>query len=147
MITIAKILIANNSIVAVKEIRSIRKWSYETFAERTGVHAVWAGWEHVSKNPKLRVSLAQSEHKMVFISPLNSAMCSLGDKISSMIVAQSANFPTMDWSEACIKDVDDGLNKANVLSGSKLQRVEEKKELEKWKIQIILSNHLLKFKQ
>src|SRR5688572_6955955 len=92
---ITKILIANNGIAAVKEIRSIRKWAYETFgderaiqftvmatpedlkinaeyirmadqyievpggsnnnnyanvslivdiAERTGVHAVWAGW-------------------------------------------------------------------------------------------------------
>jgi acetyl-CoA carboxylase/biotin carboxylase 1 len=92
---ITKVLICNNGIAAVKEIRSIRKWSYETFgderaiefvvmatpedlkvnadyirmadqyvevpggsnnnnyanvdlivdvAERTGVHAVWAGW-------------------------------------------------------------------------------------------------------
>lgn len=92
---ITKILIANNGIAAVKEIRSVRKWAYETFgneraieftvmatpedlkinaeyirmadqyvevpggsnnnnyanvdlivdiAERTGVHAVWAGW-------------------------------------------------------------------------------------------------------
>jgi acetyl-CoA carboxylase/biotin carboxylase 1 len=92
---ITKVLIANNGMAAMKEIRSIRKWSYETFgdecaieltvmatpedlkanaeyirmadhyvevpggsnnnnyanvelivdiAERTGVHAVWAGW-------------------------------------------------------------------------------------------------------
>ncbi|KAK3114647.1 acetyl-coenzyme-A carboxylase [Teratosphaeriaceae sp. CCFEE 6253] len=92
---ITKVLIANNGIAAVKEIRSVRKWAYETFgderaiefvvmatpedlganadyirmadqyvevpggtnnnnyanvelivdvAERTGVHAVWAGW-------------------------------------------------------------------------------------------------------
>ncbi|CAI2189804.1 151_t:CDS:2 [Funneliformis geosporum] len=37
-------------------------------------------------------SLAQSKHKIVFIGPLGSTMRSLGDKISSMIVAQSANF-------------------------------------------------------
>lgn len=92
---ISKVLIANNGMAAMKEIRSVRKWAYETFgneraieftvmatpedlkanaeyirmadnyvevpggtnnnnyanvelivdvAERTGVHAVWAGW-------------------------------------------------------------------------------------------------------
>ncbi|RIA91939.1 acetyl-CoA carboxylase [Glomus cerebriforme] len=186
---ITKILIANNGIAAVKEIRSIRKWAYETFgderaiqftvmatpedlkinaeyirmadqyievpggsnnnnyanvslivdiAERTGVHAVWAGWGHASENPRLPESLAQSKHKIVFIGPPGSAMRSLGDKISSTIVAQSANVPTMDWSgsgitqtefddqghvivpesaydKACVKDADDGLNKANFI--------------------------------
>src|SRR5215213_8924538 len=65
-------------------------------------------------------------------------MRSLGDKISSTIVAQSANVPTMDWSgsgiiqtgfdeqghvivpesayeQACVKDFDDGLDKANII--------------------------------
>ncbi|CAI2193460.1 4056_t:CDS:10, partial [Funneliformis geosporum] len=137
MITIAKILIANNGIAAVKEIRSIRKWSYETFGDEWSIQfTVMATSKdlkinadqyievpnnyiylmgHASENPKLPESLAQSKHKMVFIGPLSSAMRSLGDKISSIIVAQSANFPTMDWSEACIKDVDDGLNKANAI--------------------------------
>lgn len=92
---ITKVLIANNGMAAMKEIRSVRKWAYETFgderaieftvmatpedlagngeyirmadnyvevpggtnnnnyanvelivdvAERSGVHAVWAGW-------------------------------------------------------------------------------------------------------
>ncbi|CAI2190034.1 11112_t:CDS:10, partial [Funneliformis geosporum] len=63
-------------------------------AERTSVHAVWAGWTCI-REPE---SLAQSKHKIVFIGPPNSAMHSLGDKISSTIVAQSANVPTMDWS-------------------------------------------------
>ncbi|CAG8532450.1 333_t:CDS:2 [Funneliformis mosseae] len=186
---ITKILIANNGIAAVKEIRSIRKWAYETFgderaiqftvmatpedlkinaeyirmadqyievpggsnnnnyanvslivdiAERTGVHAVWAGWGHASENPKLPESLARSKNKIVFIGPPGSAMRSLGDKISSTIVAQSANVPTMDWSgngvtqtefdehghvivsenvyeKACVKDVDDALNEANII--------------------------------
>ncbi|GBC48526.2 uncharacterized protein OCT59_029816 [Rhizophagus irregularis] len=183
---ITKILIANNGIAAVKEIRSIRKWAYEIFgderaiqftvmatpedlkinaeyirmadqyievpggsnnnnyanvslivdiAERTGAHAVWAGWGHASENPRLPESLAQSKNKIVFIGPPGSAMRSLGDKISSTIVAQSANVPTMDWSgsgvvqteiddqghvivpesayeQACVKDADDGLDKA-----------------------------------
>ncbi|KAI0358341.1 acetyl CoA carboxylase [Trametes cingulata] len=144
---ITKVLIANNGIAAVKEIRSIRQWSYETFgteraieftvmatpedlkvnaeyirmadryvevpggsnnnnyanvdlivdvAERAGVHAVWAGWGHASENPRLPETLAAN--KIVFIGPPGSAMRSLGDKISSTIVAQSADVPTMPWS-------------------------------------------------
>ncbi|KAK4046075.1 acetyl-coenzyme-A carboxylase [Microbotryomycetes sp. JL201] len=183
---ITKVLIANNGIAAVKEIRSVRKWAYETFgseraieftvmatpddlkvnadyirmadqyvevpggtnnnnyanvdvivdvAERAGVHAVWAGWGHASENPRLPESLAASKHKIVFIGPPGSAMRSLGDKISSTIVAQSAQVPCMDWSgtgvdetclspegyvtvsdevyqTACVSDADDGIVKA-----------------------------------
>ncbi|KAI0339517.1 hypothetical protein BDW22DRAFT_1361595 [Trametopsis cervina] len=181
---ITKVLIANNGIAAVKEIRSIRQWSYETFgteraveftvmatpedlkvnaeyirmadryievpggtnnnnyanvelivdiAERAGVHAVWAGWGHASENPRLPETLAAN--KIVFIGPPGSAMRSLGDKISSTIVAQSASVPTMAWSgsgiadtvlsdqgfvtvaddvyqRACVTTVEDGLEKA-----------------------------------
>ncbi|CAE6428799.1 unnamed protein product [Rhizoctonia solani] len=152
---ITKVLIANNGIAAVKEIRSVRQWCYETFgteraveftvmatpedlkvnadyirmadryvevpggtnnnnyanvdlivdvAERAGVHAVWAGWGHASENPRLPESLAASPHKIVFIGPPGSAMRSLGDKISSTIVAQSAEVPTMAWSGSGITD-------------------------------------------
>src|SRR6266404_1204570 len=173
-------------IAAVKEIRSVRQWSYETFgddraveftvmatpedlkvnaeyirmadryvevpggsnnhnyanvdlivdvAERVGVHAVWAGWGHASENPRLPESLAASKNKVVFIGPPGSAMRSLGDKISSTIVAQSAEVPTMAWSgtgisettlsdagfvtvpdhaykTACVTSVEEGLEKA-----------------------------------
>ncbi|ORX91331.1 acetyl-CoA carboxylase [Basidiobolus meristosporus CBS 931.73] len=146
---ITKVLIANNGIAAVKEIRSVRKWAYETFgneraieftvmatpedlkvnaeyirmadqyvevpggtnnnnyanvdliidiAERTGVHAIWAGWGHASENPRLPELLRLSKNKTVFIGPPGSAMRSLGDKISSTIVAQSARVPTLGWS-------------------------------------------------
>lgn len=139
----------------MKEIRSIRQWSYETFgteraveftvmatpedlkvnaeyirmadryvevpggtnnnnyanvdlivdiAEREGVHAVWAGWGHASENPRLPESLAASKHKIVFIGPPGSAMRSLGDKISSTIVAQHADVPCMAWSGTGIRD-------------------------------------------
>ncbi|KAI9033938.1 acetyl-CoA carboxylase [Phycomyces nitens] len=180
---ISKVLIANNGMAAMKEIRSVRKWAYETFgderaieftvmatpedlkanaeyirmadnyvevpggsnnnnyanvdlivdiAERTGVHAVWAGWGHASENPRLPDMLATSKYKCVFIGPPASAMRSLGDKISSTIVAQSAQVPTMGWSgdgvtdtvaddnghvvvppeayaSACVKTADEGL--------------------------------------
>ncbi|SLM39330.1 acetyl-carboxylase [Lasallia pustulata] len=146
---ITSVLIANNGIAAVKEIRSVRKWAYETFgderaiqftvmatpedlqanadyirmadryvevpggtnnnnyanvelivdiAERMNVHAVWAGWGHASENPKLPESLAASHKKIIFIGPPGSAMRSLGDKISSTIVAQHAKVPCIPWS-------------------------------------------------
>ncbi|KAJ1021262.1 hypothetical protein NDA18_005503 [Ustilago nuda] len=152
---ITKVLICNNGIAAVKEIRSIRKWAYETFgderaieftvmttpedlkvnadyirmadqylevpggsnnnnyanvdlivdiAERARVHAVWAGWGHASENPRLPESLAASKHKIIFIGPPGSAMRSLGDKISSTIVAQHADVPCMPWSGTGIKE-------------------------------------------
>ncbi|MCJ1342637.1 acetyl-coenzyme-A carboxylase [Peltigera leucophlebia] len=153
---ITSVLIANNGIAAVKEIRSVRKWAYETFgderaiqftvmatpedlkanadyirmadryvevpggtnnnnyanvelivdiAERMNVHAVWAGWGHASENPKLPESLAASPKKIVFIGPPGSAMRSLGDKISSTIVAQHAGVPCIPWSGEGIDEV------------------------------------------
>jgi acetyl-CoA carboxylase/biotin carboxylase 1 len=47
-------------------------------------------------------TLAKS--KIVFIGPPGSAMRSLGDKISSTIVAQHANVPCMAWSGTGISD-------------------------------------------
>lgn len=154
---IQKVLIANNGIAAVKEIRSVRKWAYETFgnertiqfvamatpedleanseyirmadqfvevpggtnnnnyanvelivdvAERTEVDAVWAGWGHASENPDLPDSLAASKRKIIFIGPPSSAMKSLGDKISSTIVAQHADVPCIPWSGTGVDEVD-----------------------------------------
>ncbi|KAF2398226.1 acetyl-CoA carboxylase acc1 [Trichodelitschia bisporula] len=153
---ITNVLIANNGIAAVKEIRSVRKWAYETFgderaiqftvmatpedlqanadyirmadqyvevpggtnnnnyanvelivdvAERMNVQAVWAGWGHASENPKLPESLAASPKKIVFIGPPGSAMRSLGDKISSTIVAQHAGVPCIPWSGTGVDEV------------------------------------------
>ena len=156
---IKRILIANNGIAAVKEIRSIRRWCYETFrneraiqfiamatpedlkanaeyikmadeyvsvpggrnnnnyanveliidlAQRYKADAVWCGWGHASENPKLPERLNDD---IVFIGPPASAMRSLGDKISSTIVAQSANVPTIPWSGSEIRiDVSNGVD-------------------------------------
>ncbi|KAJ5751970.1 Acetyl-CoA carboxylase [Penicillium odoratum] len=154
---ISSVLIANNGIAAVKEIRSVRKWAYETFgneraiqftvmatpedlhanadyirmadqyvevpggtnnnnyanvelivdvAERMDVHAVWAGWGHASENPRLPESLAASPKKIIFIGPPASAMRSLGDKISSTIVAQHAGVPCIPWSGTGVDEVE-----------------------------------------
>ncbi|KAH3903567.1 acetyl-CoA carboxylase ACC1 SCDLUD_001209 [Saccharomycodes ludwigii] len=153
---ISKVLIANNGIGAVKEIRSVRKWAYDTFgnertiefvamatpedleanaeyirmadqyvevpggtnnnnyanvdliveiAERTNVDAVWAGWGHASENPLLPEKLAASKRKVIFIGPPGNAMRSLGDKISSTIVAQHAKVPCIPWSGTGVDQV------------------------------------------
>lgn len=153
---ISRVLIANNGIAAVKEIRSVRKWAYETFgderaiqftvmatpedlaanaeyirmadqfvevpggtnnnnyanvdliveiAETTNVHAVWAGWGHASENPLLPEKLAASHKKILFIGPPGLAMRSLGDKISSTIVAQHAKVPCIPWSGTGVDSV------------------------------------------
>ncbi len=57
---------------------------------------------HASENPRLPETLALS--KIIFIGPPGSAMRSLGDKISSTIVAQHANVPCMPWSGTGISD-------------------------------------------
>ncbi|XP_063969760.1 acetyl-CoA carboxylase-like isoform X10 [Lytechinus pictus] len=65
-------------------------------ATRMQVEAVWAGWGHASENPKLPEMLHKSG--IAFIGPPENAMWSLGDKIASSIVAQSAGVPTLPWS-------------------------------------------------
>lgn len=70
-------------------------------AKKMEVQAVWAGWGHASENPKLPELL--SKHNIVFIGPPAKAMWSLGDKIASTIVAQTADVPTMQWSGSDLK--------------------------------------------
>ncbi|XP_032823616.2 acetyl-CoA carboxylase 1 isoform X2 [Petromyzon marinus] len=65
-------------------------------ARRIPVQAVWAGWGHASENPKLPELLHKND--IAFMGPPSQAMWSLGDKIASSIVAQTANIPTLPWS-------------------------------------------------
>ncbi|ORX68799.1 hypothetical protein DL89DRAFT_323652 [Linderina pennispora] len=143
---ITRVLIANNGIAAVKEIRSVRQWAYATFGderaiefvvmatpedlkvnaeyirmadqyvERTGAHAVWAGWGHASENPTLPESLRDSKSKIVFI-----------DKISSTIVAQHADVPTMPWSGDGITDT--FVNELNHLEVPEQRGLEQAKRI------------------
>ena len=102
-------------------------------AERTQADAVWVGWGFASENPILADKLQKIG--VVFIGPPPQAMRSLGDKIASTIVAQSANVPCVNWSgqglvfearsgslssvpqeiydKAMVKNVDDGLAHAD----------------------------------
>src|SRR5271156_1099385 len=61
---------------------------------------------HASENPKLPETLAKLKNRVVFIGPPGSAMRSLGDKISSTIVAQSAKVPCVDWSGVGVDEVE-----------------------------------------
>uniref|UniRef100_A0A671V4E8 acetyl-CoA carboxylase n=1 Tax=Sparus aurata TaxID=8175 RepID=A0A671V4E8_SPAAU len=105
-------------------------------AKRIPVQAVWAGWGHASENPKLPELL--HKNGIAFMGPPSQAMWSLGDKIASSIVAQTAGIPTLPWSGTaltvewtendqrkkiinvptdvyelgCIQDVEDGLKAA-----------------------------------
>ncbi|KAK4475691.1 hypothetical protein MN116_000638, partial [Schistosoma mekongi] len=58
--------------------------------------AVWAGWGHASENPQLPDVL--SKHNIAFLGPSHQAMWTLGDKVASTILAQSAHVPTLPWS-------------------------------------------------
>ncbi|KAM4649457.1 LOW QUALITY PROTEIN: acetyl-CoA carboxylase 2 [Amazona ochrocephala] len=106
-------------------------------SKRIPVQAVWAGWGHASENPKLPELLQKSG--IAFLGPPSEAMWALGDKIASTIVAQTLQIPTLPWSgsgllaqrseegqkhqqmisipletydQACIKDVEEGLEVA-----------------------------------
>ncbi|XP_060699469.1 acetyl-CoA carboxylase 2 isoform X2 [Hemiscyllium ocellatum] len=65
-------------------------------AKRIPVQAVWAGWGHASENPKLPELL--QKYNIAFLGPSSQAMWTLGDKIASSIVAQTAGIPTLPWS-------------------------------------------------
>ena len=64
-------------------------------AETAEVDAVWAGWGHASENPSLPDRL--DKKGILFLGPHSGPMKSLGDKIDSTIIAQSAHVPTLPW--------------------------------------------------
>jgi len=77
---------------------------------------VWAGWGHASENPKLPERLAKCG--ITFMGPPAKAMRSLGDKIASSIVAQSAGVPTLDWNGSGEKCNGDCINEFVCFLGS-----------------------------
>nr|POE78090.1 acetyl-coa carboxylase [Quercus suber] len=123
------------SSVAVKGISSMRQWAYETFGnERAIAFTVLATPEdlesnaeyihmadrcvevgapvkyllvqgHASEDPSLPERLADSPFDIMFIGPPASAMQSLGDKISSTIMAQSSGIPCIPWSGDGLNDI------------------------------------------
>ncbi|KHN74327.1 Acetyl-CoA carboxylase [Toxocara canis] len=65
-------------------------------ATGNNVDAVWAGWGHASENPDLPNRL--KANNILFMGPPGPAMFTLGDKIASTILAQSARVPVVPWS-------------------------------------------------
>ncbi|CAF5063677.1 unnamed protein product [Rotaria sp. Silwood1] len=65
-------------------------------AKQFCVQAVWTGWNHPLENPKLSELLRQ--HGIIFIGPSEKTMLILGDKITSTIIAQNVDLPTLLWS-------------------------------------------------
>mmetsp|Transcript_3124 Transcript_3124/g.4604 ORF Transcript_3124/g.4604 Transcript_3124/m.4604 type:complete len:2205 (-) Transcript_3124:97-6711(-) len=65
-------------------------------ALRRKCDAVWPGWGHASENPDLPRSCKKAG--LMFVGPEADAMYILGDKISSTIIAETADVPTMGWS-------------------------------------------------
>mmetsp|Transcript_4903 Transcript_4903/g.18418 ORF Transcript_4903/g.18418 Transcript_4903/m.18418 type:complete len:2238 (-) Transcript_4903:55-6768(-) len=63
--------------------------------------AVFPGWGHASEYPELPRSL--SKHGITFIGPAADAMYILGDKISSSIIAETAEVPSLPWSGSGLK--------------------------------------------
>ncbi|CAF1398561.1 unnamed protein product [Rotaria sordida] len=70
-------------------------------AKQFCVQAVWTGWNHPLENPKLSELLRQ--HGIIFIGPSGKTMLILGDKITSTIIAQNVDLPTLLWSGSNLK--------------------------------------------
>eukprot|EP00835_Amoeboradix_gromovi_P003283 NODE_211_length_14581_cov_0.368941.p1 type:complete len:1949 gc:universal NODE_211_length_14581_cov_0.368941:9406-3560(-) len=88
-------------------------------AKQYNVDAVWPGWGHASENPFLPERL--SKEGILFIGPNATAMRALGDKIGSMILAQSAGVPCIPWNGKDIhieniSDIDLYYNEASIKS-------------------------------
>ena len=73
-------------------------------AESTNAHAVWAGGDMLQKILCYQ-KISCISQKIIFIGPPGSAMRSLGDKISSTIVAQHAQVPCIPWSGTGVDEV------------------------------------------
>ena len=83
-------------------------------AESTSCDAVWAGWGHASENPSLPDRL--SKKGILFLGPHSAAMKSLGDKIDSTLIAQSAHIPTLPWNGFSVElRIEESRNKEGVV--------------------------------
>jgi len=75
-----------------------------------GADAVWPGWGFVAEDPVFVERLAAAD--IIFLGPTAEAMRSLGDKITSKRLAESANVPVTAWSGGELTDEVDALEHA-----------------------------------
>ena len=77
---------------------------------RVGADAVWPGWGFVAEDPVFVDRL--TAEGIVFLGPSASAMRSLGDKITSKLLAEKAGVPVTEWSGRALVDEADALEHA-----------------------------------
>lgn len=75
-----------------------------------GADAVWPGWGFVAENPEFVDRLAREG--IIFLGPSADAMRSLGDKITSKLLAEKAGVPVTEWSGGPLADEKDALQHA-----------------------------------
>ena len=75
-----------------------------------GADAVWPGWGFVAEDPTFVDRL--TTEGIVFLGPSASAMRSLGDKITSKLLAEKAGVPVTKWSGRALVDEADALEHA-----------------------------------
>ena len=78
--------------------------------KQVGADAVWPGWGFVAEDPVFVERLATEG--IVFLGPSADAMRSLGDKITSKLLAERADVPVTDWSGGELEDENDALRHA-----------------------------------
>ena len=75
-----------------------------------GADAVWPGWGFVAEDPVFVDRL--NAEGIVFLGPSAAAMRSLGDKITSKLLAEKAGVPVTEWSGRALEDEADALEHA-----------------------------------
>jgi len=78
--------------------------------KKVGADAVWPGWGFVAEDPVFVDRLATEG--IIFLGPSAAAMRSLGDKITSKLLAERAQVPVTDWSGGELEDENDALRHA-----------------------------------
>lgn len=79
--------------------------------KQVGADAVWPGWGFVAEDPVFVERLAQEG--IIFLGPSAEAMRSLGDKITSKLLAEKASVPVTDWSGGALADEHDAKTHAD----------------------------------
>jgi acetyl/propionyl-CoA carboxylase alpha subunit/acetyl-CoA carboxylase carboxyltransferase component len=80
---------------------------------RAGADAVWVGWGFVAEHAAFAEMCREMEIR--FIGPSPEVMRKLGDKITSKLIAESADVPVAPWSGGPVPTVDDALREAERL--------------------------------
>ncbi|WP_132993911.1 carboxyl transferase domain-containing protein [Gordonia zhaorongruii] len=70
----------------------------------SGADAAWVGWGFVAEDPAFAEMCDRIG--VTFIGPSGAAMCKLGDKIGSKLIAEEVGVPVAPWSRGPVEDVE-----------------------------------------